>query len=618
MRRAFEECFATSAGLCLAGLGLLLGAAASRAAAPRAGAREPAGPCVYLFDTLSASADPLGGKALLERPGWTAPAEDDLTHRFKGDAVFLNDKLVVVLRAKGGGAEVYARAEGGCKLRAVLSPLSAAGDAGEGLSSLRIIENNPGAVMLDAAYRTAGGRHTTPPQASGVAVKYRLTAGQISLEARAGEGAGRLRVGGSSRCVIVPDFFCDDMVFDAEAFEGERLGLPAENLFLSLADDGNAMLMCVWQSGRQEAAALFSQRRGRRVISGCEIQCARDKAIWVAVMEGRGIWQERAVSPEEARGGLVADWKLPFAAKWRADLVRDRGLAESWTFRAAGEGPSEAGAGDACYRPESGRAVVRLPPCLPAARTQPAAQGRASRPPALPTRFIIVYPIDRSQETPLTTFCPTDVMRNSLGVGPCQYILETEGLSSQTDATSDQVTTWVEKQFAGKKEKDSAEEMKERLKQMTDHVARAQARIQQYVDLVREARAVCAGRGQDKGVSPAVRNVQAILGGVERSIAEELPATQPPETPAQLASRIVALIGGDDPLPECRIIAARLRAIGSAQDRMLSRCRMSVRWLARQCGAGGAADAGEADLLKKIQTLSERMLQSQAPRRETP
>lgn len=42
---------------------------------------------------------------------------------------------------------------------------------------------------------------------------------------------------------------------------------------------------------------------------------------------------------------------------------------------------------------------------------------------------IVVYPVDRRKETPLTEVTPTDIMRDSLGQGPCGYVLDLEGLS---------------------------------------------------------------------------------------------------------------------------------------------------------------------------------------------
>ena len=76
-------------------------------------------------------------------------------------------------------------------------------------------------------------------------------------------------------------------------------------------------------------------------------------------------------------------------------------------------------------------------------------------------------------------------MRNTLGVGPCQYVLEKEGFGSQLHPTAADVTSWVEKQFKKKKEKQTSEEIKERLGQMVVYIGQVQSRIKRYGDFAR-------------------------------------------------------------------------------------------------------------------------------------
>ena len=167
----------------------------------------------------------------------------------------------------------------------------------------------------------------------------------------------------------------------------------------------------------------------------------RGKSIWVAVLEGAGIWHEQAVSADDAKQDLTLDWKPPFSAKWRADLLAEGGSTLSWYFRNLDEvgrhGVQDGDSPPVCSL-EDGRAVLRL-------RRDPRAAPLAWHYPAK----LVVYAMDRDRATPLTTFCPMDVLRNTLGVGPCQYILQTEGLGAEV--TPDSVMTWVEKQFPRRK-----------------------------------------------------------------------------------------------------------------------------------------------------------------------
>jgi hypothetical protein len=34
---------------------------------------------------------------------------------------------------------------------------------------------------------------------------------------------------------------------------------------------------------------------------------------------------------------------------------------------------------------------------------------------------VVIYPIDRTQDTPLTVYTVVDVMRQTLGIGPCNW-----------------------------------------------------------------------------------------------------------------------------------------------------------------------------------------------------
>ena len=47
-----------------------------------------------------------------------------------------------------------------------------------------------------------------------------------------------------------------------------------------------------------------------------------------------------------------------------------------------------------------------------------------------PDRFegpAVIYPIQRTKDTPLREFTVVDIVRATLGVGPCEYILDVEG-----------------------------------------------------------------------------------------------------------------------------------------------------------------------------------------------
>jgi soluble cytochrome b562 len=217
---------------------------------------------------------------------------------------------------------------------------------------------------------------------------------------------------------------------------------------------------------------------------------------------------------------------------------------------------------------------------------------------------LVVYPIDRSTATPLTATCPTDVMRNTLGVGPCQYILACEGLAAQGDPTPNSVMGWVEKQFEQKKDKKAADDLKERLDQMTKHVADAQARIDRYAESAAQVRKALAGQ-------PGADQFLPILDDLARfAAAGRSPAAVPAHT-RELAGEVLALIGQENAIAPCRPLGEQLRAIGAVQDRALAKCRMMVRRLQAQGRTIAAGDPAKAKLAQEVERLAERILHNE-------
>jgi len=510
-------------------------------------------PLARLFDTGVSSASPLANEAVAKRAGWQVVPEDNVAHQFAGDAVFMNDKLAVVLRKQGRGAEVYSKAANGFKRRATVGHAGSADSGLDTFDSLKIIENNSGAVMVEAAFKGAPVRLITSAATSGsAALRFRLTTGEALLEIRSGEGAKSVAVQSKTRYVVVPDFFGDDLVFAAESFRGR--GLPAENFCLHLLDGGDALVMTVWQSSEQDVWLGAAAAGNEEDLCSSRIGCLKDKSIWLAFLESPGIW----------RAGDGSDkTEPPFPAKWRCSLVRENGVADSWDSD-RGPGPEQT-------------AGKHLGP-------------------------LIVYPIDRSSSTPLTAVCPTDVMRNTLGVGPCQYILAVEGLAAEGDPTPNNVMIWVEKQFEQKKESKAGDDIKERLDQMAKHVADARMRIERYGEFAGQARRLLAGK-------PGAESFASIVVDLNRFVEAGMGPAASPERARQLAAEVSALIGKENALAACRRLGDQLRSVGAIQDGALARCRMAVRRLKQEGRTIAVVRSQDAELAQQVQRLAEQVLQ---------
>lgn len=562
----------------LAGLMLNVLACVACFAQPAAGGDNAESPFVRLFDTTTAQASPLTPDALAAKKGWAAIAEDTLTHTYAGDAIFMNDRVAVVLRRNASGAEVYSKSSSGCKQRAALLPLGADGAVGV-LSSFKIIENAQAAVMLEAVITTKSGAMAI--------FQFRLTAGESLLDVRGGIGARRLRVCDQAQYVVVPDFFADDMVFDPAAHEGNRIGLPAENLVLGLSVDGGAIVTCVWQSARQNVDLLLAGDHQRRTIAGYEIDLPAENRLWIAVMEGPGIWHARPLTGQKTSDELTLEWKPPMPARWRTDFVAADGVALSTYFAdpQAGPEPENAKSNGSC-RFDAGRAMVRM--IDPIAAASP--------------RLVVAYPVERTRATPLAAFCLVDIMRNALGVGPCQYVLDAEGLGNGESPTPDVVTHWVEKQYEKKVSKRDVSTIREQLSRMTDQVKRTDLRVGEYVGFAGKIKRACAdyAKGPDRA---AAANRLAV-------IVERLTTPLPPALPIveKLAGEVAAHAEREDALARCQSSLANIRTAGATQDYALAKLRMAARRLKQESRTLAANDPKAAAFAGQIQQQVEQML----------
>jgi hypothetical protein len=419
---------------------------------------------------------------------------------------------------------------------------------------------------------------------------------------QAGAGADRLFVWCRPRWVVVPDFFGDDMIFGPQSFGPHpaamaRRGLPTENLLLSLIRGGDAMIMAVWPSGRQASHAIADGQGPDRTILGCEIEGAENEPLWVAFFEGQTLWHEEAISADTPPARWTPDFQPPFDAQWRADLVGPDGFAVSHLLAASDESPGQP-VSTADPHPKGNGASTRDGAGASAADSTP----------------LVIYPLDRTRKTPLTAFCPTDVIRNVLGVGPCQYVLQTEGLTTETNPTPDQVMTRIERLFESNKQAQAADEIRKLLKQMTEHVGHVQARIDEYARFAVQAdqfRAVgIPGQGENREPGrPAVdERLGPTIDRLQRIISAYRDGPDPAELAAELSDRIVDLLDKPDSLAECQRFGRQLRDLGTAQDTTLSKCRMTIRWLQRQAAVLAGENPPDAERAEQLRADCRRLL----------
>ncbi len=534
----------------------------------RAAAAAPAKPFALLYDTGVASASPLSAADLSGMKGWKRVPENTLKHGFTGDAVLLNNRIIMVLRKKSRGAEVYGWGKRGPEYRLLMALQAESGKDANSLAGMTVKENSTTAVAVEARFETA--------DKAAVTAAFRITVGDRILEIRAGKGCRRVALSGPLAYVVVPDFFADDMVYSAALPDLQCLALPTENFFIGMFSGGNAMAMCAWKGHDRNVDLAFSGEGNQRKIARCEVDCPPGKTLSVAVIDSTGLWHGRKLSAADAGKKTSLDWKQPFAAKWRGCFARRDGTSRSCGF--------PVGDGTAIQVPATGQDDPR----------------RA-------VSAFLAYPFDRSVDTPLDSFLPVDVMRSTLGMGPCEYILSSEGLAGDgVPPTPNEITKWVEKKFKRKRAARYADDIGDKLKSMVAHVAHGRERVSRYETFARELRKLCDAEktGENQAV---IEEMIAILNYLDQAITQGQRGMGTNAELAKLADSVLALARENAPVEKCRDACTAIRAIGLAQDRTLSRCRMSARRLKQVCRmaavqkkAAGLVRAVKARVLKQL------------------
>lgn len=166
---------------------------------------------VLLFDTGVALAGELPSAALAEKAGWVKVEEDAAPGQLKGDAVFLNGRIAVVLRKSAAGAEIYSHSAKGWQRRALLAPAKA--EKAARLHAVKMLASDPDAASVEAVFEGQGGES--------LGLRYGLTREEHERTVRPDDQPLRRRPRGARhgdrrrrRCFSPASIDCDEGLVD--------------------------------------------------------------------------------------------------------------------------------------------------------------------------------------------------------------------------------------------------------------------------------------------------------------------------------------------------------------------------------------------------------------------
>lgn len=422
---------------------------------------------------------------------------------------------------------------------------------------------------------------------------------QPFVKTTAGANTGKLRVEAPCRLGILPDFFADDMVLDATAVPTDRTEVPSENFFLQMVGGGDGIVMTVWDKAEEDVELLLAGQEKDRVIRAVEVAYAKG-SIWVAVLAEKGIWGSADITPENAGKVVDMNWPVPFKAKWKGNLTRSDRTADGWEFM---DHPGNRSMWATAIHRYNYPCWFDGPPgsLIPHVQTLNASY----RGPA------VAYPIDRVKDTPLDRFTAQDLMRNCLGVGPCEYIIDLAGQSVgnkglYTCGAYDRLVPI----FGLGRQKDERPLVEQTLREVTEFVLAIRARILDYVKFGDD---MMAYLGEQKKAHPELADFITKMEGLTKEVRARYErkrgCTQ--VGVVKLCDQLRASFMQDVPKVSGQQIMGTIRdGIGAPQDDLVAECRMAAKVLRQSAAMEMALNPKTAPVAAEIRRRTRAMLRS--------
>jgi hypothetical protein len=552
---------------------------------------------ISVWDTGKASPAPLNLDA---RGGWTEVAE---SATFKGDAVLSNGRVTAVFRRESGAVEMG-------RVRFLLGGATK-------LVKASLVENGKAAATIEATYKTDKGEATA---------KFRLKRSEVTVEVAPGAGAVKLRVECPSRYVVLPDFFSDDIVIDATKIPPAVAELPSENFLLHLAGKGEAIAMCVFENRDQDVKCTLAGAGDARRFTGSEIDFGKGKKIWVALLEAPQVWHAGEVKAGDSKKESKLDWTMPYLAQWRVDFTRSDDLTDSWDLLLQKEAggnytkPSWMGAGAETIGPQRKRWTTVLHsflyPCWSDPQRSVYLQPLEND--ALTLRGpVVIYPANRVPETPPDAYTVLDIARNSLGAGPCQYILD---LDNQKSSNKGHATCWTRDYlipiYTNGGQKSQIKEIDENLNEVVTFVKYIRARITRYNDFMKQMRESLAAQLK---AHPELKDSIAALDKIGQEAERRYKAREEKMKTPELVVKWTddfrkqgMSVEGAEGLSKCKAYMDAMVEVGDNQDQLAGELRWVVRAVRQKAGLLVAADPRMAPIAAEIRAKTQEILRNPA------
>lgn len=583
---------------------------------------QPTAPPLQIQDTLEHCATTIPAEAWSKRAAWKTLEEDDTSHAFQGDAVIVNERLALVFRKDSAGAELHSVGSTAA-LRAVLAP-----PLGNGrLAGFTVKENSATEIVIEAAFANTDG--------GSAVVRFEVQPGQPFVKTDAARGADSLRIEAPCRYGVLPDFFASDIALDARELNASRVELPSENFFLHMLGGGESIVAAIWNQREKEMEIALSGSGDTRTIQNSSIPFGEKGSVFVGVLETPGIWHEHSVAKTDKNRVIPLGWHTPFAAHWRMDWRQKEGMNDSWDMlieRNDGEfdKPDWFGQADSFGNSDWNQGGRKrwttvlglfLYPCWIDRNGEACIQPLKN-----PGNFegtVLAYPVNRTPATPLTTFTFVDLVRATLGVGPCQYVLDVEGQQKKSAGRPTCATrALLDAIYADKQQVAKKAEVEQALVDVLAFMQLIRGRIEDYAEFSRQMQAYLQEQKQARPeLAPFLDSLASNAKRIDEAVAKRSKSIHSQEYAKQLVDEFRdTVVGneGSDALKRCKKITAGFVEIGGNQDELVGECRLAVRIMRQQAALAMASDPRATEIAQEVRRRTHAMLRNptsyEAPR----
>jgi hypothetical protein len=317
---------------------------------------------------------------------------------------------------------------------------------------------------------------------------------------------------------------------------------------------------------------------------------------------------------------------MPWPAQWRVDFSRSDDLTDSWDLLLQkDEG------GDYTKPSWMGQGAERIPATRKRWTTVLGSfkypvwsdpQGIAYVQPleskSLNLRGpLVVYPANRVPETPLEAFTVLDIARNSLGAGPCQYILD---LDNQKSSNKGHATCWTRDFlvpiYTKGEQKSKLKEIDKNLDEVLTFIKYIRSRIIRYSDFMKQIREYLAAQVRaHPELKDAVAQLDQIAQEAERRYQAREEKIKTPEHVAKMNDEFrknILEYEGPDALDRCKAYTKALVEVGDNQDELAGELRWVVRALRQKAGLLLAGDPRMAPIASEIRAKTQEVLRNPA------